>query len=89
MTLDIAKQAVDWLYQNYQFKKNHKLLAYEDQRPFINFFGGEPLLMFDKIIKPLVLYIQDNYPNLFLFGITTNCTLLTKERVDFLFSHNI
>lgn len=86
MTLEIAKKAIDWTYQNY-LKRQDKKLLYKGERPEINFFGGEPMLMYDKIIKPLVLYTEEKYNNLFWFGITTNCTLLTKESIDFLTEH--
>ena len=88
MTLDIAKQAIDWTYQNYLIQKEKGNLA-DNDKPNITFFGGEPMLMFDSIIKPVVLYAEEKYNNFIDFGMTTNCTLLSKERIDFLAEHHI
>jgi sulfatase maturation enzyme AslB (radical SAM superfamily) len=89
MTLDIAKKAVDWTYKNYMIKKSKKLLLYKDEKPDINFFGGEPMLMYNSIIVPLIEYIEKKYPNIFTFGMTTNCTLLTQESIDFFYEHRM
>lgn len=49
--------------------------------PSVNFFGGEPMLMWDGLIEPLVRRIRrERRP--FRFSITTNGTLLTEERMD-------
>lgn len=53
-------------------------------RPGITFFGGEPMLMYDEIIKPLVQYVRLEYALPFDFSITSNCTLMTEERLKFL-----
>jgi len=55
----------------------------------VSFFGGEPLLEFD-LMKKGVAYALQNKPNdmNITFGVTTNGTLLTKEKVDFMASHN-
>ncbi len=42
-----------------------------------------------EIIVPITEYIEDNYPNLIHLSITTNGTLLNKDRIDFMYSHNI
>lgn len=49
---------------------------------WINFFGGEPLLEFDYMIR-LADAIK-NYNPFITFSVTTNGTLLTKERVKIL-----
>ena len=54
-------------------------------RPGITFFGGEPLLRFEEIIKPLVL----KYKDAFGWSITTNGTLLTEQIIDFCVEHDI
>jgi uncharacterized protein len=54
----------------------------------VNFFGGEPLLEF-SLMKELVEYATKKYPDWFVFSITTNGTLLTREVADFLIEHNI
>ncbi len=87
MTLDMAKQAVDFLYNNYQIKKQNNFYI-SPLDPFINFFGGEPTLLWDEIIVPLTLYIEKKYEN-FHIGITTNGTLLNEEKIKFLNEHKI
>lgn len=88
MTLDTAKAAVDYLLNNLHIKKEKKLHS-ESDKTFINYFGGEPTMLWDEIIVPLTLYIEEKYPNEVKLGITTNGTLLTKERIDFLYDHKI
>lgn len=56
----------------------------------IVFYGGEPLLYFDKI-KTIILYLKEknfdfNKVELKLFS---NCLLLTDEMVDFFNKHNV
>ena len=79
MTLDTAKKAVDWIIKN----------SLDNQNIDISFFGGEPMLMYDEIIVPLTSYIEEYYKDKITLGITTNGTLLNKERIDFLFNHKI
>lgn len=55
--------------------------------PEINFFGGEPLLRFDGIIRPLVEWIHGGLGERMRFSVTTNGTLLTPERIDFMKKH--
>ncbi len=88
MDLQTAKNAVDWLWTNAQIKiKNH----WENQNycPHINFFGGEPTLMWDKIIVPLTEYIREKYQDKFAIGMTTNGTLLNEQRIDFMKKNQI
>ena len=86
MTLDMAKKATDWLISNLEKRKE---LGKKDEQVNINFFGGEPTLLYEEIIVPLVLYGEEKYPNQIRFGITTNGTLLNKERIDFFTKHKI
>jgi len=46
------------------------------------------MLCYSTIIVPLVEYCKLNYPNIFEFGMTTNGTLLDKEKIDFLKENN-
>lgn len=87
MTIELAKQAVDWVVNNLQIKNK---IPNKSKQEFvsINFFGGEPMLLYDEIIVPLVLYTEEKYKDLVHFGITTNGTLLNKERIDFFKEHN-
>ena len=78
MTFQIAEDSIKWLQSNYKIKNL-------DRKMSVNFFGGEPLLLYDEIIRPLVLKYQDEIA----FGITTNGILLDEDKVDFFFQHNI
>ena len=67
-------------------KKRKKYNSQE--RGTINFFGGEPTLLWNEIIVPVTNYIKENnFP--IDIGMTTNGTLLNKERIDFLKDNNI
>lgn len=53
------------------------------ENPFVSFFGGEPLLEYD-----LIKWAIENYPNIH-FGLSTNLTLLTPEKIKFFFDNDI
>lgn len=53
--------------------------------PHISFFGGEPLLVYEEIIKPLIL----EYSGRVSWGISTNGSLLTKEILKFFYDNNV
>lgn len=75
MEYSTAEQAAKYISAN---------AAHWERTPTINFFGGEPLMQFHSIIKPLVTQFPDiNY------AITTNGALLTREVVDFFAEHQI
>ena len=78
MTLDTAKAAAGFLLEN---------ARRAGVRPEINFFGGEPMLMYDSVIKPLVEWVHDELGENMRFSITTNGTLLTPERIGFMKRH--
>ena len=50
--------------------------------PKLNFFGGEPLLQFEDLIKPACQYAKELNPR-FVLTITTNGTLLTEEILNY------
>ena len=80
MTLQTAMDAAQFLIKN----------AEESGAiPDINFFGGEPMLMWDEIIVPLTNWIRNEYQKPFSLGITTNGVLLTPERLNYLKENNI
>lgn len=80
MTYEMAQRAVDFLIAN----------AKEMQiTPRITFFGGEPLLLWNEIIKPLTLYIRETLKTPFELSITTNGILLTDEILSFMKQYNI
>ena len=76
MNYETAENAVQWLLNN-----NEK----ENDKPEIVFFGGEPLLKFNDIIKPLV----EKYEDQICFSITTSGSLLNEDIVDFFYKHQI
>ena len=79
ISLEVAKKAVDYVVEN---AKN------DGYAPTVTLFGGEPLLVWDDIIVPLVTYIRENYDK-FNINMTTNGLLLTKEKLLFLQENNI
>lgn len=85
MPKEIAFRAVDWLFTN-------ALLAdKKEQQVEISFWGGEPLLKWD-LLKDITLYAENVSQKLAIpvnFGGTTNGTLLTPEKFNFLDEHKI
>jgi len=78
MTYDIAKQSVDFLLNR---SRNAELVS-------IGFYGGEPLLEF-KLIRQIVEYAKKVFVGKHLrFNMTTNCSLINNEVVDFLYLHS-
>lgn len=58
-------------------------------KPFITFYGGEPLLRFD-LIRQTVAYIRESGRwDEFRFSFTTNGTLLSAEVISFLVANDI
>ena len=89
MSLDVEKKAVDLIVSNLLKKEQLNLLAKKDEMATVTFFGGEPTLLWDEIIVPLVDYAEKQYPKLVQFNMTTNGTLLNEERIKYLSLHNI
>lgn len=73
-TLEIAEKVCQYL-----------LNAPGEGRPTLWFFGGEPMLEFNTIIKPIV----EKYTDQMTFGITTNGSLLNEDVVDFFYKHKV
>ncbi len=76
MEKEVAIKAVDYLVANSQGR--HKIE--------IDFFGGEPLMNFD-VVEAVVKYgrkIEKEINKRFYFTITTNGTLLNKQRIEFI-----
>lgn len=75
MTFDIAKKAIDFTYE----RTNDKF--------YIAFYGGEPLLNF-KLIKQSVEYAEQLVKDKTLdFSMTTNATLITEDIAKYLADH--
>lgn len=63
--------------------------AFNSEKPFISFYGGEPLLRFD-LIRNTVAYVNKRHgKNKFNFNLTTNGTRLNKKIMDFLIENDI
>lgn len=75
MSYETAEAVVQWLLSNKQ----------TEEKPSYVFFGGEPLMQFENIIKPLV----EKYYKEINFSITTNGILLNEDVVDFLYKYQI
>lgn len=80
MSFTIAKDSVSFLVKN--AKLNNAI-------PNIVFFGGEPLLKWDDIIVPLTKYIRNELKTPFNLSITSNCTLMTEDKLKFMKENNI
>lgn len=80
MSYETALNAVKFLIENAESI---------NKVPNINFFGGEPTLMWDSIIVPLTTWIRREYAKPFTIGITTNGTLLDDERMSFLLENHV
>lgn len=77
MSLQTAKDSVDFLIK-------------KSKNDFVNIrlFGGEPLLVWNQIIVPLVQYAKDkNYK--IRFSIVSNGILLSQDKIDFMKKNNI
>lgn len=93
MSLDTAKAIIRFLMkeQDTHFAKvdGDKEFMME---PSVYFFGGEPMLGFDSLIKPLIEWmketgITEKYK--FHFGITSNGTLLNEEKSRYLYENKV
>lgn len=82
MTLETAKKGVEIAIKN---AEKHSIENNYVERPLVIFFGGEPLLMYEKIIVPIVKEYSDRCD----FSLTTNGVLLNEDVVDFLSKNNV
>jgi uncharacterized protein len=83
MSLSIAKKAID--YYLTLIKNNSKYNPI--RKPAIGFYGGEPLLNFN-LIKKCVQYVDSNYENKMLYALTTNGSLLDKQKSKWLMEND-
>lgn len=74
------KQAMKIIYNIY--KNNNKSVT-------IAFFGGEPLLNYDLIVNLCKVRSQLHLVNPMQFIMTTNGSLLTPDKIDFLWKENV
>lgn len=83
MNFSVAKKALDYYFSLLNDGRKYNPF----REPSVGFYGGEPLLNF-KLIKKCVAYIQDEYSDQIVhYGITTNGSLLHKEKADWLMDH--
>lgn len=81
MDVTIGEQSIDWLIRNSE----------DSNKLYVLFFGGEPLINY-KLIKHLVDYSElraKECNKQFRYGITSNATLINREKIGFFKKHNI
>lgn len=81
MTVEIAKKCIDYLYSH----------SANESDINIGFYGGEPLLEFNKI-KQLMIYANEfakKYNKNLTYSLTTNATVFTDEIIEYFLSQNI
>ena len=83
MKLDTGIAAIQWLVSNYEKREDS-----QKHDIHINFFGGEPTLRYEELIVPLMEWADRNITlskgHKITWGMTTNGTFLTKERLRYL-----
>lgn len=80
MSIETAKQAVDFLFEN--SKPDAESLH-------VGFYGGEPLLNFD-VMKETIVYAKGKLGNQAMtLGMTTNAVLLTPSVCDYLVENDV
>lgn len=80
MPYQVAKDAADWIMNN---------AKQENEEGSIGFFGGEPLLEWDSIIVPLTKYIREDRGSRMNLSVTSNCTLMTRDKLEFMRKYDI
>ena len=83
LTFEQGKKTIDWLFLE-STRGDEKMVD-------ISFWGGEPLIRWD-LLKELVLYAEEKAKEFgirVIFGGTTNVTLLTPDKFDFMDDHGI
>lgn len=84
MDFKIAKKAIDYYMSLIDEGCRYNPL----RKPVIGFYGGEPLLNF-RLIKKCVEYVKRCYENEGVkYHITTNGSLLDREKADYLMDHD-
>ncbi|QNU67326.1 Cys-rich peptide radical SAM maturase CcpM [Ruminiclostridium herbifermentans] len=73
MSFETAKKGIDFLIEH----------SKDNERIFLAFYGGEPLLEFDFIKKCIEYYEEKGEGKETHITITTNATLLTEEIIDY------
>lgn len=84
--IETVKKAIDYYIS--KVKNQAKIVA--KKKPFIAFYGGEPLMAFE-VIKEAIEYTKNKYNDVDIhFTITTNGLLLKKKEIaEFLKKNNV
>ncbi len=85
MTWETAREAIDFF-----MARNHAILGSTDRGLSMGFYGGEPLLRKELILKSLD-YLESSYPekfSKFKFLMTTNGSLLDENTIKELIKYN-
>ena len=77
MPWDVARRAIDYFLEN----------ATKEKRPFITFYGGEPMLN-PEVLRKSVLYAKERRPDV-RFNFTTNGVYLPDDMLDFLVQNRV
>lgn len=80
MSLDTAKSVIDLV------KKNADEVGV---LPSISFFGGEPLLVYEELMKPCIEYIRSELKCRFNIAFTTNGLLLDEDKLKYFREMNV
>lgn len=81
MDLQTAKDAIKYAWDHRPSSSIE--LSNSGYHPvFINWFGGEPMLKFEDVIKPAMIWAKEQGYDIG-WGISTNAELLTPERLKF------
>ena len=78
MSFEIAKKAIDFYF----------LHSFDIPDAQIGFYGGEPLIEFEMIRRIVEYCNNEYYGKKIRYFVTTNATLLTEEKLDFLMKNN-
>lgn len=76
LSFETADQIVDFVKANIK----------DGQELSVQFHGGEPTLNFE-VLRHLVERFENEFSNEKSFGVTTNCSLLNDETIDYICAH--
>ncbi len=79
MSFETAKKGIDFLIEN----------SKDNERIFLAFYGGEPLIEFDFIKECIKYYEEKGEGKEIHTTLTTNATLITEEMLAYLCKHNV
>jgi len=79
MSFETAKKGIDFLIEN----------SKDNERIFLAFYGGEPLIEFDLIKKCIEYYEEKGEGKEIHVTLTTNATLITEEIISYFEKHDV